>query len=180
MGFRLHRRPRLRYRRRSSGLGGTVAVAVLALLGGAYALGGKSAVGRNYRTATPTTARTTARTIPPDGTASTQSGEQREEMVYISESDGDYHKEGCRWLGSSGRPISLSEAKKSHSRCQACLGDAAVRTTYRDTAPIAARGYTPGETASETTATGKTIYTGPRGGRYHYSASGKKVYEKKR
>lgn len=28
------------------------------------------------------------------------------------------------------------------------------------------------------TATGKTIYTGPRGGRYHYSKSGKKVYEK--
>lgn len=26
---------------------------------------------------------------------------------------------------------------------------------------------------------GSTIYTGPRGGRYHYSASGKKVYEKK-
>lgn len=24
------------------------------------------------------------------------------------------------------------------------------------------------------------IYTGPRGGRYHYSASGKKVYERKR
>jgi hypothetical protein len=31
-----------------------------------------------------------------------------------------------------------------------------------------------------TTATGKTIYEGPRGGHYHYSASGKKVYERKR
>ncbi|MFA6054051.1 MAG: hypothetical protein WC769_01625 [Thermodesulfovibrionales bacterium] len=31
-----------------------------------------------------------------------------------------------------------------------------------------------------TTSTGKTIYTGPRGGRYHYSSSGKKVYERKR
>jgi len=30
------------------------------------------------------------------------------------------------------------------------------------------------------TATGKTIYEGPRGGKYHYSASGKKVYEKKK
>lgn len=30
----------------------------------------------------------------------------------------------------------------------------------------------------QTTATGKTIYEGPRGGHYHYSASGKKVYEK--
>lgn len=34
--------------------------------------------------------------------------------------------------------------------------------------------------AGETTPTGKTIYTGPRGGRYHYSKSGKKVYERKR
>jgi len=31
-----------------------------------------------------------------------------------------------------------------------------------------------------TTPTGKTIYEGPRGGHYHYSASGKKVYERRR
>ncbi|HEU4344694.1 MAG TPA: hypothetical protein VFU31_24325 [Candidatus Binatia bacterium] len=31
-----------------------------------------------------------------------------------------------------------------------------------------------------TTPTGKTIYEGPRGGRYHHSASGKKVYERRR
>jgi hypothetical protein len=31
-----------------------------------------------------------------------------------------------------------------------------------------------------TTPTGKTIYEGPRGGRYHYSSSGKKVYERRR
>jgi hypothetical protein len=31
-----------------------------------------------------------------------------------------------------------------------------------------------------TTATGKPIYEGPRGGLYHYSKSGKKVYEKRR
>ena len=30
------------------------------------------------------------------------------------------------------------------------------------------------------TATGIPIHTGPRGGRYHYSKSGKKVYEKRR
>jgi len=32
----------------------------------------------------------------------------------------------------------------------------------------------------QTTASGKTVYEGPRGGHYHYSASGKKVYEKKK
>ena len=34
--------------------------------------------------------------------------------------------------------------------------------------------------SGDRTATGKTIHTGPRGGRYHYSSSGKKVYERKR
>jgi hypothetical protein len=36
------------------------------------------------------------------------------------------------------------------------------------------------ETQAGTTPSGKTIYTGPRGGRYHYSSSGKKVYERRR
>lgn len=39
--------------------------------------------------------------------------------------------------------------------------------------------YQPSSGGSSGT-TGKTIYTGPRGGKYHYSASGKKVYEKKK
>ncbi len=34
--------------------------------------------------------------------------------------------------------------------------------------------------SGEKTATGKKIYVGPRGGRYHYSKSGRKVYERKR
>ena len=36
-----------------------------------------------------------------------------------------------------------------------------------------------GTPTGETTATGKPIYAGPRGGRYHYSPSGKKVYERR-
>jgi hypothetical protein len=36
------------------------------------------------------------------------------------------------------------------------------------------------ETPGGTTPSGKTIYVGPRGGRYHYSDSGKKVYERRR
>ncbi len=39
-------------------------------------------------------------------------------------------------------------------------------------------GYTDGATGH--TATGLPIYTGPRGGQYHYSKSGKKVYERKK
>jgi len=36
------------------------------------------------------------------------------------------------------------------------------------------------ENVSKRTATGIPTFTGPRGGQYHYSKSGKKVYEKKR
>lgn len=35
------------------------------------------------------------------------------------------------------------------------------------------------DSSGDFTATGKPIFTGPRGGRYHFSASGKKVYEKR-
>lgn len=37
-----------------------------------------------------------------------------------------------------------------------------------------------GTPTGQTTASGQPIYTGPRGGRYHYSSSGKKVYERKK
>jgi hypothetical protein len=37
-----------------------------------------------------------------------------------------------------------------------------------------------GSPSGGTTATGNTIYVGPRGGLYHYSASGRKVYDRRR
>jgi hypothetical protein len=42
-------------------------------------------------------------------------------------------------------------------------------------APVPPRALRP----NGTTSTGQPIYTGPRGGKYHYSASGKKVYERR-
>jgi hypothetical protein len=38
----------------------------------------------------------------------------------------------------------------------------------------------PSETPYGTTATGIPTYMGPRGGIYHYSASGKKVYQRRK
>ncbi len=51
-----------------------------------------------------------------------------------------------------------------------------------DQKPVSSTGSsgTPAYGGTSTGSSGKTIYTGPRGGRYHYSASGKKVYEKKK
>jgi hypothetical protein len=37
-----------------------------------------------------------------------------------------------------------------------------------------------GTPTGQTTASGQPIYEGPRGGHYHYSSSGKKVYERKK
>ncbi len=37
-----------------------------------------------------------------------------------------------------------------------------------------------GTPTGQTTSSGAPIYVGPRGGRYHYSSSGKKVYERRK
>lgn len=97
-----------------------------------------------------------------------------EDIVYVTATGSKYHKAGCRYLAKSRRAMPLSEAAARYTPCSVCFGsaDAAPRkdgTSYGSGAP-----------SGETTPTGKEIYVGPRGGRYHYSKSGKKVYEKKK
>ena len=60
---------------------------------------------------------------------------------------------------------------------------AAADAAHADVAATSATADAPATTESSTaasTTTGKTVHTGPRGGQYHYSASGKKVYERKK
>lgn len=45
-------------------------------------------------------------------------------------------------------------------------------------APASVQSASENKPNGESTAKGQTIYEGPRGGRYHYSGSGKKVYER--
>jgi hypothetical protein len=52
-----------------------------------------------------------------------------------------------------------------------------TETPATSTTPAAKGTETPTGT---TTASGQPIYTGPRGGQYHYSSSGKKVYTRKK
>jgi hypothetical protein len=52
-------------------------------------------------------------------------------------------------------------------------GSAQSNTAVQQTTPS-------GAATGKTTTSGQPIYEGPRGGLYHYSASGKKVYEKKK
>ncbi len=53
-------------------------------------------------------------------------------------------------------------------------------TTKKETKIINQQKVTKSGTEIGTTATGKTLYQGPRGGVYHYSKSGKKVYHKRK
>lgn len=95
-------------------------------------------------------------------------------VVYITKSGKKYHSAGCSHLSKSKIEITLSDAqKKGYTPCSKCGG----KTTERKEENHIEKYYAP---QSDVTPSGKTIYTGPRGGRYHYSKSGKKVYEKKR
>ena len=91
------------------------------------------------------------------------------QTVYITKTGAKYHTSTCSYLKSGGVPKELSEIKNTYSPCSRCYskGQSTKKTSSS-------------ETPTSTTPTGKTIYTGPRGGQYHYSKSGKKVYERKR
>jgi len=81
--------------------------------------------------------------------------------VYITKSGQKYHKAGCRSLSKSSIPISLSDAKaRGYQPCSICF-----RSTI---------------TSSNSSSGDRTIFTGPRGGKYYISPSGKKVYVKKK
>ncbi|MEX2285817.1 MAG: thermonuclease family protein, partial [Planctomycetaceae bacterium] len=99
-------------------------------------------------------------------------------VVYITKTGKKYHSGGCRYLSKSQIPIKLSDAiSQGYTACSVCGGAGHRHEAEPSREKPTARSD---ETPSGTTATGKTIYTGPRGGRYHYSKSGKKVYERKK
>lgn len=55
-----------------------------------------------------------------------------------------------------------------------------ISTSFSQTTPKSKSTKQTTVTKSGKTKTGKTIYTGSRGGEYHYSKTGKKVYERKK
>lgn len=129
-----------------------------------------------------------------------------DKVVYITKTGTKYHNAGCSYLRKSAIPINLSEASQRYSPCSKCnLSHPSQVTSTKektsnqapqekphvypeqdlnkhtdDEAPSTIESKKANETVVGTTPTGKTIYEGPRGGRYHYSKSGKKVYEKRK
>jgi endonuclease YncB( thermonuclease family) len=119
------------------------------------------------------------------------------QTVYVTRTGTKYHRAGCRYLSRSAIPMSLKEAKARYTPCSVCnppsgdepmTGQVAPQSSYTEPVPGGTT-VKPPETTSlgatqtqsgETTKSGQTIYVGPRGGRYHYSKSGKKVYERRK
>jgi hypothetical protein len=116
------------------------------------------------------------------------------ETVYVTKTGAKYHSAGCRHLSKSSIPMPLDEAADRYSPCSIChpplSGSTQSESTRRVTASQPSQispsttGYVDrnphGEAVTGRTATGIPTFTGPRGGHYHYSKSGKRVYERKK
>ena len=115
-------------------------------------------------------------------TAATNKVDPQNITVYITKSGSKYHCAGCRYLRTSSIPISLKDAVVKYSPCSVCSPptiDKADSQQGANTPPAStANAVRSGTPTGDTTATGLPIYVGPRGGRYHISKNGNKVYEK--
>ncbi|MEN9582309.1 MAG: hypothetical protein RL641_263 [Candidatus Parcubacteria bacterium] len=108
---------------------------------------------------------------------------EKDEVVYVTKSGTKYHKEGCSYLRGGGIEKKLSEVENNYSPCSRCFNaksndSAPKQQNFSDSNTETDKSSNMG-VETEKTKSGATIYTGPRGGRYHFSKSGKKVYEKK-
>jgi len=112
------------------------------------------------------------------------SSDRNEATVYVTKTGPKYHTTGCRHLSKSMIAMPLSDAAARYQPCSVCHPPTAAKAAGRQNTaePIdetVARSSGDG-TVTGHTATGIPQHTGPRGGVYHYSKSGKKVYDKKK
>lgn len=134
---------------------------------------------------------------------------QDDPTVYISKNGLKYHRSDCIYLKKSKIPIKLSAVGERYSPCSRCNPPTIVSvkmpevknvnrddsTTEKDKIytndDLSAYKYPSSSIESSdekyfyekemgASKADKTIFVGPRGGRYHYSSSGKKVYEKRK
>jgi hypothetical protein len=135
----------------------------------------------------------------PDSTGDPARVDTSEVTVYVTTSGKKYHNAGCRYLSKSSIPMALSKAALGYEPCSAChppvkggsglSSNNSVDAPRMRSTPTASNKATASdfvdrnpdnETVTGQTATGIPTFTGYRGGHYHYSKSGKKVYEKKK
>lgn len=100
-----------------------------------------------------------------------QAERETSQTVYVTKTGKKYHRAGCRSLRKGRIPTTLeAAAEKGYEPCRIC-------------SPLPeAEGSPPGpgDEPDERLKPERVIYTGPRGGKYYYSKSGRKVYIKKK
>lgn len=103
-------------------------------------------------------------------------------IVYVTSTGKKYHTASCSYLKGGGIPKKLSEVKDTYSPCSRCnptASSTSVQTSQSNSQTTNSNQVSPKQTTTKETPNGKNssgrdIYTGPRGGVYHYSKSGKK------
>jgi micrococcal nuclease len=96
-------------------------------------------------------------------------------IVYITKTGSKYHQGNCSYLSKSKIPISLKDAvARGYMPCSRC-NPPTVKSSSNKSPEKTSTTVT-----SSTSSSGKTIYTGPRGGKYYINSKGKKVYVKKK
>jgi hypothetical protein len=118
--------------------------------------------------------------VPSYSLAASQPAKSVEQTVYITSTGTKYHTAGCRHLRQSSSAISLSQAAASYGPCAHCNPPTLASSSTNYARPSTTYSSPSYSSTGDYTATGIPIHTGPRGGRYHYSKSGKKVYERRR
>ena len=92
--------------------------------------------------------------------------------------DGEYL---CKCVPSKGSSETLSKSMVAPNGTSTAYVMPEPPMTTAGTKPALSTTTKANETPTgTTTAKGQEIYTGPRGGQYHYSSSGKKVYTRKK
>jgi len=98
--------------------------------------------------------------------------ENEQITVYITKTGSKYHRASCTYLRKSSIPISLKDAvARGYTPCSIC-NPPTLKQDTPSTSSVAS--------SFSSSSSGRTILTGPRGGKYYINKKGKKVYIKKK
>jgi micrococcal nuclease len=103
--------------------------------------------------------------------------------VYVTKSGAKYHTASCRYAKTAS-PMSLKDAvARGLTPCAICKPPTLKENTSSELEPSPTSSPTAATktsvSSSSSSSSDRTIYTGPRGGKYYINSKGKKVYIKK-
>lgn len=118
--------------------------------------------------------------IQPIAQAMKSSGQNADVTVYVTKSGAKYHTASCRYAKAAS-PMSLKDAvARGLTPCAICKPPTLQENTSSKIAPAPPKPETKSSVSSSSSSSSeRTIYTGPRGGKYYINSKGKKVYIKK-